>query len=85
MLIYFALIFLFFLLKQADSYSNPLVNPSNANFQAGLSTLISSGSVGTTVQTYQFLLANAMANNTMRSAIGIVTNEMSLSGQQMGF
>lgn len=85
MIVYFLFTLFTFVFKETHSLSNPLVNPSNANFQAGLNTLLSSGSLGSSVQTYQFLLANAMANNTMRAALGIVTNEMSLSGQQMGF
>ena len=74
MITYFLLAVLLFLLKQVEPLSNPLVNPNNANFQAGLKNIISSGSLGTTIQTYQFLLSNAMANNTLRAALGIVSN-----------
>lgn len=62
------------IIRDSLSLSNPLVNPTNPNFQAGLNTLINSGSLGTTVQTYQFLLSNAMANNSLRGALGIVSN-----------
>jgi len=74
MIAYFLLGVLLFLLKEVEPLSNPLVNPTNPNFQTGLKAIVSSGSLGTTVQTYQFLLSNAMANNTLRAALGIVSN-----------
>jgi hypothetical protein len=83
---YFFIILLHLLIDYVYGLTNPIVNPSNANFQTGISQLSSSGSpLSTSLATYNFLLTNAMPTNSLQTAIGIVTNEMTLSGQQMGF
>ena len=70
---------------QVKSLSSPSVNPSNPNFQTGFFTIISSGSLSTTNQTFPFTLGTAMSTNAVKACLGIVVNEMTLSGTSMGF
>jgi hypothetical protein len=77
-----ALFIILFSLFSQDSYSwtAPLVNPSNPSFLTGIITLISTSDPQLTSGTrdYQFPLANALPNNSVKGVAGIVGQEMTL-------
>ena len=69
----FSLTFIAFLVL-VKPLTSPSVNPSNTNFQTGLTTLISAGgTLNTIVQPFNFVYGNVMLSNSLRAAIGVLS------------
>ena len=83
---FFVLIFSLFY-QDTHSWTAPLVNPSNPNFLTGINALITATNppLTTGVQNYQFPLANTLPNNSLKAAIGIIGQKMTLIPPSMDF
>lgn len=82
----FVLLFGFFS-QDSHSWTAPLVNPSNPSFLTGIMTLISTSDPQLTSRTqdYNFPLANALPNNSVKAAVGIVGQEMTLIPSEIDY